>query len=90
VNAAKLYINNQKYSSISGNFNFKLIIFYNIYERVDVLERVYSKVLLLMLQGLALDYYYNTKLAILIFKDTYKSLYSFFRGPSSERKSLNK
>jgi hypothetical protein len=90
VNVAKLYTDDQKYSSISGNFNFKLIIFYNICERVDVLKRAYPKALPLMLQGLALNYYYNTKLATLTFKDAYKSLYSFFRGPSSEHKSLNK
>jgi hypothetical protein len=90
ANAAKLYTDDQKYSGISGNFNFKLTIFYNIYERADILKRVYPKALSLMLQGLALDYYYNTKLAIFIFKDACKSLYSFFRGPSSEHKSLNK
>src|SRR5271155_703955 len=89
VNAAKLYTDDQKYSGISGNFNFKLTIFYNICEQADVLERAYPKALPLMLQGLALDYYYNTKLAIFIFKDACKLLYSFFRGPSSERKSLN-
>jgi hypothetical protein len=43
-----------------------------------------------MLQGLALNYYYNTKFAILIFENAYKSLHSFFRGPNSEHKSLNK
>jgi hypothetical protein len=90
VNAAKLYTDDQKYSGISGNFNFKLTIFYNIYERVDVPERAYPKALPLMLQGLALNYYYNAKLAIFTFEDTCKSLYSFFRGPSSEHKSLNK
>jgi hypothetical protein len=89
VNTAKLYTDNQKYSSISGNFNFKLIIFYNIYKRADVSEKAYPKALPLILQGLALNYYYNAKLATLTFKDACKSLYSFFRGPSSERKSLN-
>jgi hypothetical protein len=49
ANAAKLYIDNQKYSSISGNFNFKLTIFYNIYKRADILKRVYPKALPLML-----------------------------------------
>ena len=44
-----MYTDNQKYNNISGNFNHKLIIFYNIYERADVLERVYLKALLLML-----------------------------------------
>jgi hypothetical protein len=49
VNIAKLYTDNQKYSSISRNFNFKLTIFYNICERVDVLKRVYPKAFLLIL-----------------------------------------
>ena len=85
-----MYTDDQKYNSISNNFDYKLTIFYNIYKRVDVLERAYFKALLLMLSGLALDYYYNTRLAAFIFKDTCKSLYSFFRGLSSEYKSLNK
>jgi hypothetical protein len=89
ANTAKLYTDNQKYSGISGNFNFKLIIFYNICKRADILERAYLKALLLMLQGLALNYYYNTKLATFTFEDAYKSLYSFFRGPSSKHKSLD-
>jgi hypothetical protein len=84
-----LYTDDQKYSGISGNFDFKLTIFYNICERADVLERAYPKALPLMLQGLALDYYYNAKLAILTFEDACKSLRSFFGGPGSERKSLD-
>ena len=31
VNIAKIYIEEQKYGSINKNFNYKLIIFYNIY-----------------------------------------------------------
>jgi hypothetical protein len=49
VNAAKLYTDDQKYSGISGNFNFKLTIFYNICKRADVLKKAYPKALLLML-----------------------------------------
>ena len=89
VNAAKLYTNNQKYSSISGNFNFKLTIFYDICNRADVPPDAYLKALPLMLIGLALNYYYNTRLAVLMFEDACKSLYGFFRGPSTEHKSLN-
>ena len=67
VNTAKLYINDQKYSSINGNFNFKLTIFYNIYNRADVPLNAYFKALLFILMGLALNHYYNSKLAILTF-----------------------
>ena len=85
-----MYTDNQKYNSISSNFNHKLTIFYNICEQVDVPEGAYLKALPLILQGLALNHYYNARLAALTFKDVYKSLYGFFRGPSSKHKSLNK
>ena len=79
VNIAKLYSDDQKYSSISGNFNFKLIIFYNICNRADILLSTYLKALPLMLIGLALNHYYNGGLAILIFNKAYWQLYSFFK-----------
>ena len=31
INIAKIYIKEQKYSSINKSLNYKLIIFYNIY-----------------------------------------------------------
>ena len=71
VNITKLYINNQKYSSISGNFNFKLIIFYNIYNKADIPPNTYFKALHFMLIGLALNHYYNGRLAILMFNKAY-------------------
>ena len=43
-----------------------------------------------MLTGLALNQYFNGGLGNLLFKDTYKYLYGFFKGPSLERKNLGK
>ena len=80
VNVAKLYTDNQKYNGISGNFNFKLIIFYHIYNRVDISPNTYFKALPFILIGLALNHYYNSRLAILIFDKVYSKLYDFFKG----------
>ena len=85
VNAVKLYMDDQKYSGISGNFNFKLTIFYNICNRADVPPNAYFKALPLMLTGLALNHYYNSRLAILIFNKAYWQLRGFFKGPRLER-----
>ena len=71
TNIAKLYTNDQKYSGISGNFNFKLTIFYDICNRVNILPNIYFKALPFMLIGLALNHYYNSRLAILIFNKAY-------------------
>ena len=83
-------MDDQKYSNISGNFNFKLRIFYNIYNKVDILFNAYLKALPFILIGLALNYYYNSKLAILIFNKAYRQLYSFFKSPKLERRTLSK
>ena len=71
VNMANLYTDDQKYSGISGNFNFKLINFYDICNRADIPLSVYFKALPFILIGLVLNYYYNSRLAILIFDKAY-------------------
>ena len=43
-----------------------------------------------MLTGLALNYYYNGKLAILIFNETCYQLCGFFKGLKLKRRTLNK
>lgn len=35
LNLAKIYINEKKYSSHNNSFTFKLVIFHNIYSRVN-------------------------------------------------------
>jgi hypothetical protein len=50
----------------------------------------YMKALPLILTGIALNYYYNTQLALLTFNDTYKSLYNFFKGLGTKRQALDK
>ena len=37
TNIAKIYIKEQKYSGINESLNYKLIIFYNIYNQADIL-----------------------------------------------------
>ena len=36
ANVAKIYIKEQKYSSINESLDYKLMIFYNIYNQVDI------------------------------------------------------
>jgi hypothetical protein len=59
---AKIYIKEQKYNSINGSFNYKLTIFLDICNCVKLLEEGYLRAFLIMLKGLALDYFYNAKL----------------------------
>ena len=62
VEVAKIYIEEQKYNSVNNSFNYKLVIFLDIYKRIELLEDTLLRAFLTMLKGLALDYYYNTLL----------------------------
>ena len=85
-----MYIEELKYNSINSSFNYKLIIFYNIYNRSNIPQKAYNKALLIILTGLALNQYFNNRLSNFLFEDTCKYLYSFFKGPGLERKNLSK
>ena len=47
-----------KYSNQNNSFTFKLVIFYNISIRANVLAKIKIKIFFIILKKLALDYYY--------------------------------
>ena len=59
ANAAKIYMEEQKYGGINESLNYKLTIFYDICNRADVPQKAYLKAFPTMLKGLALDYFYT-------------------------------
>ena len=59
----KIYTDDQKYNSMSNNFDFKLIIFYDIYRRSSLPPEGYITMFPIMLKGLAQVYYYNYNLS---------------------------
>ena len=85
-----MYIKELKYNGINSSFDYKLIIFYNIYNQSDIPQEAYNKALPIILIGLALNQYFNGRLGNFLFKDAYKYLYSFFKGPSLKHKNLSK
>ena len=85
-----MYTEELKYNSINSSFNYKLTIFYNIYNQLDIPQEVYNKALLIILIGLALNQYFNSGLGNLLFKDACKHLCGFFKGPNLEYKNLSK
>ena len=85
-----MYTKELKYNGINGSFNYKLTIFYNIYNQSNIPQEAYSKALPIMLTGLALNQYFNGRLSNLLFKDAYKYLCGFFKGPGLKCKNLSK
>ena len=81
ANLAKLYINKAKYSSKNNNFNFKLTIFIDLYQKANIPKQEFSQAYSTILYSLALDHYYiNLKSNPLSvsFNKLYKATYNYF------------
>src|SRR6266498_2875753 len=59
TNLVKIYTDKNKYSRQDDNFDFKLIIFHDLYYRASVLEEAKVKAYPIMLSNLALNHYYT-------------------------------
>ena len=54
----KIYTKESKYRNNKNSFNFKLIIFHNIYRHANILYKAKAKAFPIMLKGLALNFFY--------------------------------
>ncbi len=73
-----------KYSGEDNNFDFKLIIFYNLCSRANMPQKTKAKVYPTILRGLVLDHYYTNLKNItitLLFNQIYNIIYYYFKGP---------
>ena len=83
ANLAKLYIDKFKYSDKNNNFDFKLIIFTDLYQKTNILKQEFNQAYFIILRGLVLDHYYiNLKSNPLNipFNKLYKAIYNYFKG----------
>jgi hypothetical protein len=59
ANLIKLYTNETKYNDENDSFSYKLTIFHDMCDRVDVLQSIKLKTFFIMLKDLTFDYYYS-------------------------------
>jgi predicted metallo-beta-lactamase superfamily hydrolase len=93
VNLTKLYSDETKYSEENDNFSFKLIMFNDMCDRIDVSFETKLKAFLTMLKELALDYYYANVISsknAFTFDDVCISIMSYFEDAEYKRSILNK
>jgi hypothetical protein len=86
---AKIYTEEQKYDGTNGSFDYKLTIFLDICNRVELLEEGYLRAFPIMLKGLALDHFYNAKLSQRTYLVACDNIRGFFEGPSYHRRNLD-
>jgi hypothetical protein len=95
VNLTKLYSDEAKYSEENDNFSFKLIMFNDMCDRVDVFFEAKLKAFFTMLKKLALNYYYANMTSknrdhSITFEDVCISIMSYFEDAEYKRSILNK
>ncbi len=95
VNLAKLYSDDAKYSEENDNFSFKLTMFNDMCDRINVSFETKLKAFSTMLKGLALNYYYanmtsKNKNRSIIFDDVCVSMMNYFEDVEYKRSILNK
>ncbi len=93
VNLTKLYSDEAKYNEKNDNFSFKLIMFNDMCDRIDVLFEAKLKAFLTMLKKLALNYYYaniTSKDHSITFDDVCVSMMNYFEDAEYKRSILNK
>jgi hypothetical protein len=92
-----MYTDESRYSREDDNFDYKLIIFHDLYSRADILDTgdIRAKAYPTILRGLALDHYYSSiKAAIqtynLSFDQICESTRSYFEGSEYKHSILSK
>ena len=85
-----MYIEESKYSGEDDNFNRKLTIFNDLYNRVGIPQEVKIKGFPTMLRSIALNFYYKNKATYTTFNGICNTIRNYFKGLEYKRRVLIK
>ena len=85
-----MYIEKSKYNKKNDNFDCKLTIFNDFYNRVNIPQEAKIKGFLIMLYGITLNFYYKNKATYTTFNNIYNAICNHFKGLKYKRKVLIK
>ena len=80
ITLAKIYIKKSKYSKKNNNFNYKLIIFNNLYNKVSIPQEAKTKGFLIILSSITFNFYYKNKAIYTIFNSICNAIRNYFKG----------
>jgi len=87
---AKMYTKKSKYSGEDNNFNCKLTIFNDLCNRVGIPQEAKIKGFLIMLYGIAFNFYYKNKATYTTFNSIYNAIRNHFKGLEYKCRVLTK
>jgi hypothetical protein len=77
---AKIYTEESKYSKEDNNFNRKLTIFNDLYNKVNIPQEAKIKGFLIMLHSITLNFYYENKATYVTFNGICNAIHNHFKG----------
>ena len=90
VTLAKMYTEESKYSGEDNNFDYKLMIFNDLYDRVGIPQEVKIKGFLTMLRSITFNFYYKNKATYTTFNSICNAIYNHFKGLKYKHRVLIK
>ena len=88
-----MYTKSNKYSSKNDNFDYKLLIFYNLYEKAALPSQAFGQAYSTILLSLALDHYYTNRKNVTqatSFEQICYATRNYFEGAEHKRSVLNR
>jgi len=89
----KIYTKSNKYSGKNDNFDYKLMIFYNLCEKAALPSQAFGQAYSTMLHSLALDHYYTNRKNVsqaTSFEQICYATRNYFEGAKYKRSVLNR
>ncbi len=80
ISLSKIYRNEVKFNDSKNNFEFKLLIFFDRCNQMNLSKHAYLKIVSIMLFDQTLTYYYSNKVTYFIFNDFCINMKAYFEN----------
>jgi hypothetical protein len=90
VDLIKIYRKEDKFKNKNDNFDFKIIIFYDKCNVIELFKHVYMQVASIMLEERALNHFYSNRMYAMTFSQFCINMKRYFEESKWQRYNLNK
>ncbi len=90
VNLIKIYREEDKFKNKDDNFDFKIMIFYDKCNVIELFEHAYMQAVSIMLEERALSHFYSNRMYVMTFNHFCVNMKRYFEESKWQRHNLNK
>jgi hypothetical protein len=90
INLIKIYRKENKFKNKNDNFDFKIMIFYDKCNVIELFEHVYMQAVSIMLEECVLSHFYSNRMYVMTFNHFCINIKRYFEESKWQRHNLNK